>query len=166
MTCVEVKSKCMYTTVISQTLEWTNLPPLDFVPGDGNADLVKTGPVGNVDLFGTESWEEKIQKLHIPQHPVVKPTKVIRHINNRRATARSEVKTLGNIVLVFLRRRDRPVLLRGCWVSLLRGRGIILRAWLLPQLDPTKPDQLHIPQHPFVKPTKVIRHINNRRATW
>ncbi|OQE80973.1 hypothetical protein PENNAL_c0042G10043 [Penicillium nalgiovense] len=35
--------------------------PLDGVP-DGSADLVKAGPVGNVDLFGTESWEEKIQK--------------------------------------------------------------------------------------------------------
>ncbi|OQE46986.1 hypothetical protein PENCOP_c001G01595 [Penicillium coprophilum] len=36
--------------------------PLDCVVGDGSADLVKAGPVGNVDLFGTESWEEKIQK--------------------------------------------------------------------------------------------------------
>ncbi|KAJ5488002.1 hypothetical protein N7530_002302 [Penicillium desertorum] len=36
--------------------------PLGFVPADGTADLVKSGPVGNVDLFGTESWEEKIQK--------------------------------------------------------------------------------------------------------
>jgi len=29
---------------------------------DGTTDLVKAGPVGNVDLFGTETWEEKIQK--------------------------------------------------------------------------------------------------------
>ncbi|CRL25043.1 Guanine deaminase [Penicillium camemberti] len=36
--------------------------PLDGVPGDGGADLVQAGPVGNVDLFGTETWEEKIQK--------------------------------------------------------------------------------------------------------
>ncbi|KAJ5409659.1 uncharacterized protein N7487_004018 [Penicillium crustosum] len=36
--------------------------PLDGVPGDGSADLVQAGPVGNVDLFGTETWEEKIQK--------------------------------------------------------------------------------------------------------
>ncbi|KAJ5615358.1 hypothetical protein N7537_000472 [Penicillium hordei] len=36
--------------------------PLDGVPGDGSANLVQAGPVGNVDLFGTESWEEKIQK--------------------------------------------------------------------------------------------------------
>ncbi|EKV08478.1 Chlorohydrolase family protein [Penicillium digitatum] len=40
----------------------TGKSPLDGVPGDGSADLVKNGPVGNVDLFGTESWEEKIQK--------------------------------------------------------------------------------------------------------
>ncbi|KAJ5208076.1 hypothetical protein N7449_002455 [Penicillium cf. viridicatum] len=36
--------------------------PLDGVPGDGSADLVQAGPVGNVDLFGAETWEEKIQK--------------------------------------------------------------------------------------------------------
>lgn len=36
--------------------------PLDGVPGDGSGDLVQAGPVGNVDLFGTETWEEKIQK--------------------------------------------------------------------------------------------------------
>ncbi|KOS44808.1 hypothetical protein ACN38_g4288 [Penicillium nordicum] len=36
--------------------------PLDGVPGDGSADLVQAGPVGNVDLFGTETWDEKIQK--------------------------------------------------------------------------------------------------------
>ncbi|OQD66901.1 hypothetical protein PENPOL_c004G04087 [Penicillium polonicum] len=36
--------------------------PLDGVPGDGSADIVQAGPVGNVDLFGTETWEEKIQK--------------------------------------------------------------------------------------------------------
>lgn len=36
--------------------------PLDGVLGDGSVDHVKDGPVGNVDLFGTESWEEKIQK--------------------------------------------------------------------------------------------------------
>ncbi|CAI7626691.1 unnamed protein product [Penicillium viridicatum] len=36
--------------------------PLDGVPGDGSVDLVQAGPVGNVDLFGTETWEEKIQK--------------------------------------------------------------------------------------------------------
>jgi guanine deaminase len=35
--------------------------PLDGVC-DSSVDLVKAGPVGNVDLFGTESWEEKIQK--------------------------------------------------------------------------------------------------------
>lgn len=35
--------------------------PLDVV-SDGSSDLVKAGPVGNVDLFGTENWEEKIQK--------------------------------------------------------------------------------------------------------
>ncbi|KAJ5774693.1 hypothetical protein N7457_009589 [Penicillium paradoxum] len=36
--------------------------PLESVSGDGSADLVKAGPVGNVDLFGTETWEEKIEK--------------------------------------------------------------------------------------------------------
>ncbi|KAJ6137582.1 hypothetical protein N7471_004068 [Penicillium samsonianum] len=36
--------------------------PLDGVLGDWSVDHVKDGPVGNVDLFGTESWEEKIQK--------------------------------------------------------------------------------------------------------
>ncbi|KAJ9490199.1 hypothetical protein VN97_g3082 [Penicillium thymicola] len=36
--------------------------PLDGVPGDGSANLVQAGPVGNVDLFGTETWDEKIQK--------------------------------------------------------------------------------------------------------
>jgi guanine deaminase len=35
--------------------------PLESV-SDGKAHLVNTGPVGNVDLFGTETWEEKIQK--------------------------------------------------------------------------------------------------------
>ncbi|CEJ61326.1 Putative Chlorohydrolase [Penicillium brasilianum] len=29
---------------------------------EGTSSLVKTGPVGNVDLFGTETWEEKIHK--------------------------------------------------------------------------------------------------------
>ncbi|CAG8021548.1 unnamed protein product [Penicillium olsonii] len=29
---------------------------------NGDADLVHTGPIGNVDIFGTETWEEKIQK--------------------------------------------------------------------------------------------------------
>ncbi|KGO39171.1 Amidohydrolase 1 [Penicillium expansum] len=43
-------------------VELVERSPLDFAPGDGSADLVKAGPVGNVDLFGTESWEEKIQK--------------------------------------------------------------------------------------------------------
>lgn len=36
--------------------------PLDRGAGDGSANLVKVGPVGNVDLFGTETWEEKIEK--------------------------------------------------------------------------------------------------------
>ncbi|GLI79228.1 hypothetical protein PoHVEF18_007556 [Penicillium ochrochloron] len=35
--------------------------PLDVLT-DGASSLVKTGPVGNVDLFGSETWEEKIQK--------------------------------------------------------------------------------------------------------
>ncbi|OQD73724.1 hypothetical protein PENDEC_c014G06674 [Penicillium decumbens] len=34
--------------------------PLDVVSNGGS--LVKPGPVGNVDLFGAETWEEKIQK--------------------------------------------------------------------------------------------------------
>ncbi|KAJ5352118.1 hypothetical protein N7452_001092 [Penicillium brevicompactum] len=29
---------------------------------DGTTDLVEAGPIGNVDIFGTETWEEKIQK--------------------------------------------------------------------------------------------------------
>ncbi|KAJ5369281.1 guanine deaminase [Penicillium cataractarum] len=32
------------------------------VQTNGASSLVKTGPVGNVDLFGTETWEEKIHK--------------------------------------------------------------------------------------------------------
>jgi guanine deaminase len=36
--------------------------PLDGFVGDGRVSLVRDGPVGNVDLFGTESWEEKIEK--------------------------------------------------------------------------------------------------------
>ncbi|KAJ5667834.1 uncharacterized protein N7477_006404 [Penicillium maclennaniae] len=35
--------------------------PLDVV-SDGNRSLVRPGPVGNVDLFGAETWEEKMQK--------------------------------------------------------------------------------------------------------
>lgn len=35
--------------------------PLD-ASTDGASRLVKPGPVGNVDLFGTETWEEKIHK--------------------------------------------------------------------------------------------------------
>ncbi|KAJ6001511.1 hypothetical protein N7522_006738 [Penicillium canescens] len=29
---------------------------------DGRVDLMRSGPVGNVDLFGTETWEEKVEK--------------------------------------------------------------------------------------------------------
>ncbi|OQD80284.1 hypothetical protein PENANT_c037G04375 [Penicillium antarcticum] len=36
--------------------------PLDGDYGDGLVDLVRSGPVGNVDLFGTETWAEKVQK--------------------------------------------------------------------------------------------------------
>ncbi|KAJ5770937.1 uncharacterized protein N7511_002988, partial [Penicillium nucicola] len=36
--------------------------PLDGECGDGLVDLVGSGPVGNVNLFGTETWEEKVQK--------------------------------------------------------------------------------------------------------
>jgi guanine deaminase len=36
--------------------------PLDRDCGEGRVDLVRPGPVGNVDLFGTETWEEKVQK--------------------------------------------------------------------------------------------------------
>lgn len=38
--------------------------PLDAarLNGDSGKDLVKPGPVGNVDLYGSETWEEKIQK--------------------------------------------------------------------------------------------------------
>jgi guanine deaminase len=36
--------------------------PLDGGDGDGRVDLVRSGPVGNVDLFGMETWEEKVQK--------------------------------------------------------------------------------------------------------
>ncbi|CAI7564429.1 unnamed protein product [Penicillium bialowiezense] len=35
--------------------------PLEQI-SDGQKDLVEAGPVGNVDIFGTETWEEKIQK--------------------------------------------------------------------------------------------------------
>ena len=35
--------------------------PLDGGEG-GRVDLVRSGPVGNVDLFGTETWEEKVEK--------------------------------------------------------------------------------------------------------
>ena len=35
--------------------------PLD-MRTDGAPSLVKAGPVGNVDLFGAETWEEKIHK--------------------------------------------------------------------------------------------------------
>lgn len=36
---------------------------------------------------------------------------------------------------------------------------------LLHQFNPTKPNQLDIPQHPHIKPTKIAPHINNRSST-
>lgn len=32
------------------------------IKGGPSTSLIKSGPVGNVDIFGTETWEEKIQK--------------------------------------------------------------------------------------------------------
>ncbi|KAJ5551447.1 hypothetical protein N7535_000603 [Penicillium sp. DV-2018c] len=36
--------------------------PLDGGSGDGKVNHLRAGPVGNVELFGKESWEEKIEK--------------------------------------------------------------------------------------------------------
>jgi guanine deaminase len=38
--------------------------PLDVAPGNGvtSGALLNSGPVGNVDLFGDETWQEQIQK--------------------------------------------------------------------------------------------------------
>lgn len=51
----------------AQLIELGGVPELSGNPLGGESDsvgrsLVKSGPVGNVDLFGGESWEEKIQK--------------------------------------------------------------------------------------------------------
>jgi guanine deaminase len=50
----------------AQLIELGGVPDLSKNPletaSNGAFSLVKAGPVGNVDLFGTETWEEKIHK--------------------------------------------------------------------------------------------------------